>query len=330
MERLFCFTQTEMDTLMQTRHVEDAKVYQILRQRADFKTGRLEHHSALKLTTGSIAIEISLPAKERVAALSFTHKDVGHAIDRLEALGLIDELGRKGRYLRLRLPMASMSTCEDKPSQNQIVRSDAKNGGQIVRSENAESIAAQGIEEGNTRQTVRRESKNGGQIVRCENAKSAETVAGQGFSGDKIASLSTGKPLSVPTPLKPPKEEKRGGYSPSAPKNKPHNAASQLAEGVEKGKTDSTSDKSREIRYQIAVEEAGNGLIRYADSDKSRQIYRYWAAAKISERDIRDAVRELLSQPERRPTPNSVDEIIRAGYLAAISKPKRGKGSLVL
>lgn len=325
MNRLFCYAQTETNALMKTRHIDDMRVYIALRQRADFKTGRLEHPSALKMTTGSIAREISLPAKERVAALTFTHKDVGHAIERLEALGLVDELGRNGRYLRLRLPMAAGATSEGKPSQNQTVRSDAKNGGQIVRkfvqNENVESLAAQGITKDKAgqidQQIVRREPENGGQIVRSGNEKSAETVAGQRVSGGRNASLST-----VPNNQYPSSVPRRGDESPSAPENQPHHAASRLPMKTE---------EKPEDRYQTAVIDAGGGLIMYADSEKSRRIYRVWSVRSVDVRDVQEAAREVIKSPTMKPTPNSIDELLTAEATRRNNQRRgTGRGSLVL
>lgn len=334
-ERFFRYTQREQDLIDEIRHLIDTRVYSHLKKKADFESGCLEHPSALRLTTGTIARAISLPAKERIAALTFTHKDVGQALKRLEALGLVDQLEPNGRYLRLRLPMVAVSTSERSQGQNQIVRSDAKNRGQtvrqIVRSENGETLAAQGsAEDGGVqivRQIVRSDAENGGQIVRSENDESSETVEAQGFAGSNVVPLKIEK-QSIINSL--PSLSPQGGEetpSSSTPENQtqPHTPSD---DGLQETKEEKAVNRIRDI-----VADEADGMIDFVDTKKSRGFYKRWYLLNISEDRIRSAVREVIATASMAAIVDSVDTVVRGVVLVpvpAAAKKDPNKGRLQL
>lgn len=290
--KYFSYTPHEHEALLQTRQLVDMRVYMCLKEKADFTTGRLEHPSVLKLTTASLAREISQPAKERAAAQIFTRLDVRHAIDRLEAIGLIDEIDRKEGYLRLRLPMVAANTAKPAPSQKQFAA-------QFATNKPPKTVVAQGIEK-----------KEGGQFAAqfaaVNDGESAETIAAQGKAVDQKPPFSMCEPSVVNPPLSPQGEgDLMLSASETQNQPQPRSAASQLAEGVEKAKTETP-----ETRYQAAIVEAGGGLIMYPNSKQSHDIYRRWGIRGVDIRDLREAVKAVIKSPTMKPTPNAVDAFL--------------------
>ncbi len=314
-ERFFRYTQREQDLIDEVRHLIDSRVYSHLKKKADFESGCLEHPSALRLTTGTIASAISLPAKERIAALTFTHNDVRHSLKRLEALGLVDQLEQNGRYLRLRLPMAAMSTSERSQGQNQIVRSDAKNRGQIVRqivrSESSETVATQGLAEDGAGQTVRQivrsDAENGGQIVRSENGESSETIAAQGFAGSNVVPLKIEKQSIINSPPYPP-EGGEENLLPSA-SEKPTPLA---ADGGSQEESEKTKPEIRRLRKLVAdAAKKSGGFIQCLNSERSTAILAGWATTKFKDMDIEDACGRVIANPDMKPFVDSIDTLMR-------------------
>ncbi|HHK8324221.1 hypothetical protein [Serratia nevei] len=321
MERFFRYTQREQDLIDETRHLIDTRVYSHLKKKADFESGCLEHPSALRLTTGTIARAISLPAKERIAALTFTHKDVGQALKRLEALGLVDQLEPNGRYLRLRLPMVAVSTSERSQGQNQIVRSDAKNRGQIVRqivrSENSETVEAQGFAEDGgvqiVRQIVRSDAENGVQIVRSENDESSETVEAQGFAGSNVVPLKIEKQSIIKSlpPISPQGGEETPSSSTHQNPNPNPNPNSPSIDGSQE-EAEKTETEIGRLRTVVAdAAKTCGGFIKCLDSEPSTEIIAGWVARGVKNWEVEEACEQVIANPNMKPFVNSIDTLLR-------------------
>lgn len=295
MERFFRYTQREQDLIDETRHLIDTRVYSHLKKKADFESGCLEHPSALRLTTGTIARAISLPAKERIAALTFTHKDVGQALKRLEALGLVDQLEPNGRYLRLRLPMVAVSTSERSQGQNQIVRSDAKNRGQIVR------------------QIVRSDAENGVQIVRSENDESSETVEAQGFAGSNVVPLKIEKQSIIKSlpPISPQGGEETPSSSTHQNPNPNPNPNSPSIDGSQE-EAEKTETEIGRLRTVVAdAAKTCGGFIKCLDSEPSTEIIAGWVARGVKNWEVEEACEQVIANPNMKPFVNSIDTLLR-------------------
>jgi hypothetical protein len=317
MERGFFITQTELTALLRTRHPDDWRVYFALRQRADFRSGRLEHYSALKMTTGSIAAEISLPSSQGTEASSVNKWGVGRSLKRLEALGLIDELKRSGKYLRLRCPLIYQEKQERKAT-----NSPKSTGRSTTMSDpwkEGEGLTSSGIA-GHSNRTdaikpATTQANSNGKAATVANPENAANEAASGLARGGGCSLSI-KNKSTITPS----AIQGGNGSPAAHQNQPAAFGGSAVE----------IEETPEARYRRIVEDEGGGVIRFIDSKMSAQVFKGWAAIKAGERDVRDAVREVIYDASRKPTPHSVDDVLRI-----MLNPKKGgidayKGRLAL
>lgn len=325
---IYMFNSIELDSLMTVRNDCDWRVYMNLRKSADFKTGKLEHRSALQITTGKIAREISLPAANGSAPIVFERWDVLNSIERLIKAGLIDSFEKVGHYLRLRLPLLVQ------PSKDMAERSSRSEVEKQPRS--ARSVT--------TPQTLVAEASPTVEKTRCapstvendpwsspdEDELHSESVVAQGFQANEQPAFSTVNPKSTITPLKTQDENPRGETPlPSASKNQiqTHTAASQLAENTE--------ETAQINRYRDIVREEGGSIIRYLDTAISRGIYLAWAKLKADVRDVREAVRTVLKSAHLLQTPGSIDIVLRRAVAAAIKSADckargTGRGSLAL
>ncbi len=320
MDPIYGFDKYEMSALIGQARGEDCRLYLALRRRADFKTGTMAHPSTKNLSLSSLARLLSLPASPGVPALDLTHKDVRRGIQRLEALGLIDEIRHEGRSLKLRLPLVAKAAerlsgkVAEKPkrlSGNSHNQKQAKTHEESAPSREASINLALRLSG--------TEAENRLRLSGNVSTQSTETIADAGFAGNRERALITKtKDINTPCTLSKTGKER----SPSAPKIETHHAPSALTENLEK------SD-----RFRAIIEEAGHKRLLWVDSQTSRRIYANWEAMGVSDADIRNAVVELLAHPERKPTPNGVDAIIRASRTPLPqTKPRtgRGKGDLVL
>lgn len=325
---IYMFNSTELDSLMTVRNDCDWRVYMNLRKSADFKTGKLEHRSALQITTGKIAREISLPAANGSAPIIFERWDVLNSIERLIKAGLIDSFEKVGHYLRLRLPLLIQHS---KDTAERSSRSEAEKQQRATRSMT-------------TPQTLVAEASPTVEKTRCapssvendpwsspgEDECPSETVVAQGFQADERPAFSTVNPKSTITPLKTQDKNPRGETPlPSASKNQIQirSAASQLAENTE--------EAAQINRYRDIVREEGGSIIRYLDTAISRGIYLSWANLKADLRDVREAVRTVLKSAHLLQTPGSIDIVLRRAVAAAIKSADckacgTGRGSLAL
>lgn len=325
---IYMFNSTELDSLMTVRNDCDWRVYMNLRKSADFKTGKLEHRSALQITTGKIAREISLPAANGSAPIVFERWDVLNSIERLIKAGLIDSFEKVGHYLRLRLPLLVQ------PSKDMAERSSRSEVEKQPRS--ARSVTTPQTLVAEASPTVEKTRcapstvKNDPWSSPCEDEWPSETVVAQGFQGDEQAAFSTVNPKSTITPLKTQDENPRGETTlPSASKTQiqTHTAASQLAENTE--------ETAQINRYRDIVREEGGSIIRYLDTAISRGIYLSWAKLKADLRDVREAVRTVLKSAHLLQTPTSIDIVLRRAVAAALKSADfkargTGRGSLAL
>lgn len=307
----FWISQTEINLLLASRN-DDWRVYLELRQHASFKTGRLDHYSAKKMTAASIARAISLPSSAGVPAMEMTRKDVSRSLERLVRCGLVSELTRERGFLRLQLPYAVVNTNKGAEGQNRMPQTDENRPPRVSHVETEQSVAAQDAAKRTETRLPPDASANCPRQSQGETNKSSETVAVQAICGSESAPVNSKNKVNNKPPV-------FRGETPSPSALKPHldRSTSGLPENPEE-----PAD-----RYRSIVEEESKGIIMFTGSDMSRNIFRRWALIKAGERDIRDAVREVMTTASMRQTPNSVDEVLRSKMIAP---PKSTKGSICL
>lgn len=332
-ERFFLYTQREQNLLGQARNFADSRVYMHLKEKADFESGRLEHPSALRLTTGTIAREISLPAIQGAPALEFSIFAVIRSLERLEALGLIDEVDRSGRFLRLRLPLVAANTCESNTEQKKSASNSTENRAKSARksasSKHSETVAAQGVQDTHigksARKSARNCTENGEKSASIENDESSETVAAQGISGGNVVSLNM-KKQSVLNSLP---QTPSGGetQSPSATQTQ---TQTQPRTPSDDGFQETEEEKAVNRIRDIVADEA-DGMIEFIGTKKSRGFYKRWHRLDISEDRIRRAVREVIATASMAAIVDSVDTVVRGVVLVpAAAKKDPNKGRLQL
>jgi hypothetical protein len=323
---------TEETALLKRTRGDECRLYIALRERADFKTGRLDHPSARHLTSASLARELSLPASQGMPALILERKDISRGIERLQTQGLVDEVERQGHAIRLRLPLVARSTCNAQPAQNKLSQREAEPAPKMSRfpgdaapTENLEEWAAsQSAAEYETPRLSQPPAKPRARLPQTHSGHSVETPAGLGFSGFSDGALNTEKQI-LSTPITPPKAGKV--IPPSAAKTKTHHAPSALANEPEKTKPESAAAAA----FEAII--AGQRQILYPRSPTSRSLYLIWAEMAVSPEEVQAAIADAISDTRRPPTPNRVDAAIRVRRMpspTSIPRARRGKGDLVL
>lgn len=317
MEQYFSFTKQEFRAVRQLRDSE-WRVYCCLREKADFKTGRLEHPTALKMTAASIARDISLLGQSGVPALVFSRQDVERSLSRLEDLGFIDERMREGRFLRLRMPMVATNTAKGEPSQTRVNQKDAqgesKKPFRVNQMETAETLAAQRLQETEVARVNQKMqpgcNENTARVNQTESTEIAETLETSGFSDGKIVPFSTvfsTKNLQY-SPL-PPRNGGEENPLPSA-SEKP-NPNSPSADGSQE-EAEKTETEIRRLRSLVAnAAKACGGVIRCLNSAKSTEVLESWIPAGFKDWWIQDAVKLVIETPSEQPFVNAIDAVMR-------------------
>lgn len=314
-ERFFRYTQREQNLLGQARNFVDLRVYMHLKEKVDFESGRLEHPSALRLTTSTIAREISLPATQGEPALTISRHAVKRSLERLEVLGLMDEIDRSGKFLRLRLPMVAANTRESDTEQKKSARNCTENGEKparkSARTESSETVAAQGFQDTHIGKSARKSARtcteNGEKSARTENDESSEIVAAQGFAGSNVVPLKIEKQSIIKSPPFPP-EGGEENLLPSA-SEKPTPLA---ADGGSQEESEKTKPEIRRLRKLVAdAAKACGGVIRCLNSPQSTEVIESWIPAGFKDFWIQDAVKLVVETPGVKPFVNAVDEVMR-------------------
>lgn len=315
MEQFFGFSKGEFAAFRNLRESE-MHVYCCLRERADFKSGRLEHPTALKMTAASIARDISLPGRSGVPALVYSRRDVERSLSRLEDLGFVDERSREGRFIRLRLPMVAASTAKGEPSQTRVNQKNAqgepRKSLRVNQTENAETVVARGFQEFDGAR-VNQESglgcnKKSARVNQTETDKIAETVAAQGTSDGKIVPFSTF--FSTKKSVLPPKSPQGGEETPSS--STPENPNPLAADGGSQEESEKTETEIRRLRTVVAdAAKACSGFIQCLNSERSTEILAGWVARGWKDREIEDACERVIENPDMKPYVDSIDTLMR-------------------
>ena len=319
MSLFYCLSQKEFQLLRTLRHVEDWHVYAFLRERASFSTGRLEHESALKLTTSVIAAKISLPSSQGVAALQFDRWHVLRSLERLRDLGLVDEFSREGRFLRLRLPAVGEFQREREAERN-TAPNDADSGGKSApkntRKKTVESHSLQGggMPEAlmSAPKSSRNAPENGGKPALKNPGLSSESLAAQGFQGSTPASVNNGVNNRKNNTLSTASGEFE--FSPSAERQKPTPDSSPSApsrQEPEKAGKKNVEETPVERKFREVLEEAGKGCFLHVDSAISRKLYCGWEASGFDHKDVGEAVRRVVAARWMPLNASSVDKMMR-------------------
>jgi len=326
MEQFFGFTKQEFRAVRQLRDCE-WRVYCCLREKADFKSGRLEHPTALKMTAASIARDISLPAQSGVSALVFSRKDVERSLSRLAELGFVDERAREGQFIRLRLPMVAASTAKSEPSQSRVTQKNAQGDPRkslrVTQDEIAETVVSQGIPQSDEARVTQDDGlgchKKSARVTQDKNPEIAETLDTSGFTDCKIVPFSTvfSTKKSVLPPFPP--EGGEENLLPSA-SEKPTPLA---ADGGSQEEAEKTKPEIRRLRKLVAdAAKKSGGFIQCLNSERSTAILAGWATTKFKDMDIEDACGRVIANPDMKPYVDSIDIVMRqrAAKLAAWRK----------
>lgn len=314
MEQYFSFGKQEFRAIRQLRDC-DWRVYCCLREKADFKTGRLEHPTSLKMTAASIARDISLPGQSGIPALEFSRKDVERSLSRLEVLGFIDEREREGRFIRLRMPMVATNTAKSEPSQTRVTQKsgqgDSKNTTRVTQIETAETVVAQGFRESDdarvTQETVPGCRKESARVTQTENTEIAETQVGQGITGGQIVPFSTVFSTKKPqySPLPP-----TGGEENPLPSASEKSKTTPLA--ADGGLQEAEKTEIQRLRTVVAnAAKKNGGVIRCLKSERSTEVLAGWVG-RFKDWEIEEACGTVIAKADvMNPYVDSIDTLIR-------------------
>lgn len=100
------FTQEELALIGGQRiRSEEINLYFILRTFADFKTGLFSHWSTKKVNLTYLAERMMKESSQGRAAITYSHTAIRRMLDSLSGFGLVADVSREGRSLKMRLPM---------------------------------------------------------------------------------------------------------------------------------------------------------------------------------------------------------------------------------
>ncbi len=100
------FTQEELALIGGQRiRSEEINLYFILRTFADFKTGLFSHWSTKKVNLTYLAERMMKESSQGRAAITYSHTAIRRMLDSLSGFGLVADISREGRSLKMRLPM---------------------------------------------------------------------------------------------------------------------------------------------------------------------------------------------------------------------------------
>lgn len=320
------FNGKELGILLSKASAEETQLYLALRKFADFKTGGMTHPAAGRLNYSFLARMLSREARQGVEACNVHRMEISRRLDRLVLLGLVENLGRKGKALTMRLPLVGMELQTEREQQTthkKTCEPEGNNGiGLCGRSAVRKTVGtiskstSPNVSEIRSKQSLFAGSaSDSGMLCAADCNESTETQSGQGKERFVARSSSTQSKSSVH-----PHSVHEGGMSPSSPKTITPPAAA----GCEKA-------EKPEARFRDIVEIEGNGIVLYIDSDTSQRIYKSWVAIGASEKHIREAVRLVVSDASKKPIPNSIDTVLRSLIAPKKSAGRNtGKGSIVL
>lgn len=306
----------ELGILLSQATGDETQLYIALRKFSDFKTGEMTHPASGRLNLAYLARMLSREARQGRKAMTMHREDIRRGLERLAVLGLVVDLGRKGRALTMRLPLVGLEL--DTASQPGKAKSCTQARGKAERSRGRltsgerSGIPATTDIDGEVGETsggkmcgipLEKSSK----LCGTANAKNEKPLARRGLAGDGNSSFSTQTKTSV-THVNPESDIQPVAVNPITPPA-------------------AAGGKKPETRFRDIVADESDGSIRYLDSEKSKGIYKSWVFAKVDEQDLREAVRQVISDISRQPTPDSIDAVLRLRHA-----PKRDttKGRLAL
>ncbi len=309
----------ELGILLSQATGDETQLYIALRKFADFKTGEMAHPAAGRLNLAYLARMLSRDARQGRKATTMHREDIRRGLERLAVLGLLVDLGRKGGALTMRLPLVGLEL--DAASQPGKDKSCTHARGKAERSRGRSTVGeCSGILATTDIDGELGESSGGkmcgipleksSKPCGTANAKNGKPLVRQGLAGGRNSSFSTQTKTSV-THVNPESDIQPAAVNPITP------PAAAGGKDPEKPET----------RFRDIVADESDGAIRYLDSEKSKGIYKSWIFAKVDEQDLREAVRQVISDISRQPTPDSIDAALRLRHA-----PKRDttKGRLAL
>lgn len=309
----------ELGILLSQATGDEMQLYIALRKFADFRTGEMTHPAAGNLNLAYLARMLSREARQGRKAITMHREDIRRGLERLAALGLMVDLGRKGKALTMRLPLVGLEldtapqTGRNKSCTQPRGKAEMSRGRSTA--EGCPKIPASMGMDGETAEMSGAmlrgtPSKKLPKSCGTVNAKNGETSSPQGLADGDAPTPSTKTKTSV-THFTTERDIQPAAVTPITP---PTAAGGNPLE-------------KPEARFRDIVADESDGAIRYLDSEKSRGIYKSWVFAKVDEHDLRVAVRQVISDISRQPTPDSIDAALRMKHA-----PKRdmGKGRLAL
>lgn len=309
----------ELSILLSQATGDEMQLYVALRKFADFRTGEMTHPAAGNLNLAYLARMLSRKARQGRKAITVHREDIRRGLERLVALGLMVDLGRKGKALTMRLPLVGLEL--DTAPQTGWNKSCAQPRGKPERSRDRSTAAGRPQIPATMGMDGEAVEMSGAMLCSTPseklpkscgtvNAKNGEMPFPQGLADGETPTPSTKTKTSV-TNVNPERCIQPAAVKPITP---PTAAGGNPLE-------------KPETRFRDIVADESEGAIRYLDSEKSMGIYKSWFFAKVDEHDLRVAVRQVISDISRQPTPDSIDAALRMKHA-----PKRdmGKGRLVL
>lgn len=316
----YALTQQEYALMTEDATPEESMLYLILRKFADFRTGLFSHRSTKRVNLSFLADLMTRKSSQGKAELRYCHTEVRRFLDRLVDLGLVADITREDRTLKMRLPLVGSGKEEKlsgKEPQKQAMPSVSVEPPKAEESpvNTASSLV---VDEPENRMLSAEEDAEEWMLSNAKTEESSETLAAQGFADVSETSFSTKEPSQHKNQNLERTRERES--LPSASENQTqtrqvqsetHHAATRLA-----GKTENEEGEGSialpqdEWMFPSLLRKISGKAILYAFSEKSKSIYHGWKLCGFSLDDIERAFFKVIER-KMLITPDSVDTVLR-------------------
>lgn len=320
----YALTQQEYALMTEDATPEESMLYLILKKFADFRTGLFSHRSTKRVNLSFLADLMTRKSSQGKAERRYCHTEVRRFLDRLVDLGLVADITREDRTLKMRLPLVGSGKEEKlsgKEPQKQAMPFVSVEPPKAEESpvNTASSLV---VDEPENRMLSTEEDAEEWMLSNAKTEKSSETLAARGFADVSETSFSTKEPSQHKNQNLERTRERESLPSASETRqvqSENHHAASRLAGKTEnEEREDSVALPQDEWIFPSLLRKISGKSILYAFSEKSKSIYHGWKLCGFSLDDIERAFYKVIER-KMKVTPDSVDTVLR--------KPAKSKGS---
>lgn len=345
----YALTQQEYALMTEDATPEESMLYLILRKFADFRTGLFSHRSTKRVNLSFLADLMTRKSSQGKAELRYCHTEVRRFLDRLVDLGLVADITREDRTLKMRLPLVGSGKEESRQEKlsGKEPQKQAKPSVSVEPPKEVESpvntASSLVVDEPENRMLSAEEDAEEWMLSNAKSEESFETLAAQGFADVSETSFSTKEPSQHKNQNLERTRERES--LPSASENQtrqvqsetqPHHAASRLAGKTEKEEGEgSVALPQDEWMFPSLLRKISGKAILYAFSEKSKSIYHGWNLCGFSLDDIERAFYKVIER-KMLITPDSVDTVLRKPVVKKVKgswkpvKKDQTKGRLAL